>query len=153
MQNDLSIHSSRSSSILPSAVTIILFLMFRPSDSRDEWNMLVLVRLYWGWIGTWKFLRQIGNCFYISICRTRRSYWLCWHWWQRGFQSREAHHLSLAVKNEDTFNTRLSRKGVANCFKRKETSVRFYYLESLLSSFLLGVLNDANVEGWANIRD
>ena len=69
--------------------------------------------------------------------------------------SEQKHHLSLALKNEDTFITQLLQawKGKQLLQKERKLLVRFHYLEKPLNSFLLGVLNDANVEGRANIRD
>ena len=76
-----------------------------------------------------------------------------------GFGSREAskqkHHLSLALKNEDTFITRLLQvqKGPSLLQQERKNLIRFHYVEKPLNSFLLAVLNDASVERWANIRD
>ena len=76
-----------------------------------------------------------------------------------GFGSREAskqkHHLSLALKNEDTFITQPLQvwKGKQLLQRGRKHLVLFHYLEKPLNSFLLAVLNDANVERWANIRD
>ena len=76
-----------------------------------------------------------------------------------GFGSREAskqkHHLSLALKNEDTFITRLLQvqKGPSLLQRERKNLIRFHYVEKPLNSFLLAVLNDANVERWAHIRD
>ena len=69
--------------------------------------------------------------------------------------SEQKHHLSLALKNEDTFITQLLQawKGKQLLQRRRKHLVLFHYLEKPLKSFLLVVLNDANVERWANIRD
>ena len=88
----------------------------------NEICLSLLYIVYWGrWIGTWKFLRQIGNCFYISICRSRGAKD------SAGIDGREdseqKHHLSLAVKNEDTFISQLlGVEGKAIASKKKDTS-------------------------------
>ena len=69
--------------------------------------------------------------------------------------SEQKHHLSLALKKEDTFITQLLQvwKGKQLLQRGRKHLVLFHYLEKPLNSFLLAVLNDASVERWANIRD
>ena len=69
--------------------------------------------------------------------------------------SEQKHHLSLALKKEDTFITQLLQvwKGKQLLQRGRKHLVLFHYLEKPLNSFLLAVLSDPNVERWANIRD
>ena len=69
--------------------------------------------------------------------------------------SEQKHHLSLALKNEDTFITQLLQvqKGPSLLQRERKNLFQFHYVEKPLNSFLLAVLTDPNVERWANIRD
>ena len=75
-----------------------------------------------------------------------------------GIGGREAsgrkHYSSLALKNEDTFITPWPQVGNGKQFlqRGRTHTVLFHFMEKALN-LLLAVLNDVNVERWANIRD
>ena len=109
---------------------------------------------YWGrHIGTWTILIQSGNCFNISSYKDSRSNGLCWHWWLRDFRVEAPFVLSLKEWGNFHHSAVLGGEGKAIPSSGRKYLVLVGYVEKAVNSLLLTVLNDANVERWANIRD
>ena len=69
-------------------------------------------------------------------------------------EASEKNQLSLALKNEDTHHSAaLVGKGKQFLQRGKKNLVLFYFVGKAPNSLLFAVLNNANVERWANIRD
>ena len=103
-------------------------------------------------IGTWTILIQSGNCFNISPCKDSRSNGLCWHLWLRDFRVEAPFVLSLKEWGHFHHSAALGGEGKAIPSNGRKYLV-LVYVEKAVNSLLLTVLNDANVERWANTRD
>ena len=89
---------------------------------------------------------------YISICRKTEAINSA-SIGGRG-ASEKKNHLSLALKNEDTHHSAaLVGKWKQFLQRGKKNLVLFYFVGKAPNSLLFAVLNNANVERWANIRD